>query len=303
MEPRYRARLGRLVSWVLAQPAVVAGQRIMTRYSAAGGALLADGLAYAALFAIVPTVLLTIAIAGFFIGDPAQRSNAVAVIGSVAPPMHDLVNAILTQGQSNSGALGIIGLVTLAWGASRFVLSLADAVERVMGRTSRRGLLARNAAAIGSVLLLALAVVGAPTLSGIASFLDVAQANGVVALVSGVLKFALGLVPPIVTAIAILFVYRVVPLQPPSWRAVWLPGVVVGIVLTVLVQIFVFIAPRLIGGAAVLGAIAAVFATLAWLALSFQALLLGAAWVAERDPAPPAPAVDPARAPSEEKTV
>jgi uncharacterized BrkB/YihY/UPF0761 family membrane protein len=46
----------------------------------------------------------------------------------------------------------------------------------------------------------------------------------------------------------------------------------------------VFIAPRLIGAAAVLGTVAAVFATLAWLGLSFQALLLGAAWVAEREP-------------------
>jgi uncharacterized BrkB/YihY/UPF0761 family membrane protein len=172
----------------------------------------------------------------------------------------------------------------LAWGASRFVLSLANAVELVMGRTSRRGVIARNAAAVVAVLLLALAVVGAPTLAAIASFLDAAEANGALAVVGGAVQIALGLVPPIATIGAILLVYRVVPVPSPAWRAIWLPGVGVGIGLTILAQLFVFIAPRLIGAAAVLGTVAAVFATLAWLGLSFQALLLGAAWVAEREP-------------------
>ena len=46
--------------------------------------------------------------------------------------------------------------------------------------------------------------------------------------------------------------------------------------------LFAFLAPRLIGAAALLGTLATVFAALAWLALSFQALLLGAAWVRDR---------------------
>jgi membrane protein len=295
MEPRLRARLGRLVNWLLGQPVVIAAGQVQSRYAAAGGVLLADGLAYAALFAIVPAIVFTTALAGLAISDPAQRASAVAAISTVAPPLHEIVDAILAQASANPGAIGIIGIATLVWGASRFVLSLADAVERVMGRTSRRGLVTRNAAAIVAVLLLALAIVGAATLAGIASFLDAAEANGVLAFVSGALRIALGLAPPIATAGAIILVYRIVPVPSPSWRAVWLPGLGVGLALTLLVQVFVFIAPRLIGAAAVLGAIAAVFATLAWLALSFQAVLLGAAWVAERESASAARADDPAR--------
>jgi membrane protein len=279
----------------------MAGRRILDRYSAAGGGLLADGLAYAALFAVVPAILLAVTIAGFAIGDPAQRSRAVSVIATVVPPLRDIVDAILAQAATNAGALGIIGLVTLAWSASRFVLAFSDAIARVMGRTARRGFLVRNGAAVGAVLLLVIAILGAPTIAGLTSFFDVAEASGVLAIVGGTLRAAIGLIPPLVTIAAIGLVYRVVPVPSPSWRAVWLPAILVGIVLTILVQGFVFLAPRLIGSAALLGTIAVVFGALAWFSLSFQALLIGAAWVREREPstAPAATAATPSAEPAE----
>jgi len=247
----------------------------------------------------VPAVLLAVAIVGLLIGDPAERAHAVSVVATVFPPLHDLVEAILAQASRDPGTLGIIGIATLAWGSSRFVLAFGDAIARVMGRTQRRGVVVRNASAIGAVLLLALAIVGGATLAGVASFLDIAQANGLLGIVSGVLRIAIGALPPLVTVAAIGLVYRLVPVPAPRWGALWPPALAVGIALTVLIQVFVFLAPRLIGAAALLGTIAAVFAALAWLGLSFQALLIGAAWVREREPAatPPPdegpPAVDP----------
>ena len=78
------------------------------------------------------------------------------------------------------------------------------------------------------------------------------------------------------------------------------PAITVGLVLTVLTRVFVFIAPRLVGAAATIGALATAFAALAWLSLSFQAILLGAAWVRQRDtawgepvPVPEAPGAPP----------
>jgi uncharacterized BrkB/YihY/UPF0761 family membrane protein len=77
-------------------------------------------------------------------------------------------------------------------------------------------------------------------------------------------------------------VYRFVPAEAPRWSAAGWPAITVGIALTVLARVFVFVAPRLIGSAALLGTLATAFAALAWLALSFQAVLLGAAWVRDR---------------------
>lgn len=236
-------------------------------------------------------MLLAAALAGALISDPVQRADAVAVVGSVLPPLRDVVDAILAQASTTSGVLGVIGLATLAWGASRFVLAFSDAISRVMGRMAHRGFFARNAAAIVAVLLLALAIVGAPTLAGTASLLDTAEATGVLAVVGDGLHLAIGALPPLLTVAALAFVYHAVPVPAAPWRAVWLPAVVAGIAATVLAQVFVFLAPRLIGAAALLGTIAAVFAALAWLGLSFQALLLGAAWVREREPQPDGGAV------------
>ena len=57
----------------------------------------------------------------------------------------------------------------------------------------------------------------------------------------------------------------------------------VGLVIVVLSQVFVFLAPRLVGIAALAGSLATAFIALAWLSFTFQALLYGAAWVRVRD--------------------
>src|SRR5207248_7257102 len=125
-----RARLGRIIERVISQPAVALGRRVLDRYSVAGGGLLANGLAYGALFAVVPAVLLAVALAGLVIRDPSQRADAVAVVSTVLPPLRDLVDEVLAQASGNAGALGVISIATLAWGASRFVLSFTEVLAR-----------------------------------------------------------------------------------------------------------------------------------------------------------------------------
>ncbi len=267
----------------MALPPVAAGLRVKARYDQVDGGLLAGGLAYSALFAIVPAVLLVIAIVGVFLGDPARRQEATTFIASVLPPLHDLVETILNEADRDAGALGLVGAATLAWGASRFVLTFSDTVARAMGHRSRRGALIQNIAAVVVVLLVPVAIVVAATLAGVISFLDLARQQGVVGVIGDAAGFGLGFVPAIATVLVVALVYRLVPTPRAAWPALWPPAVVVGVALTVLLQVFVFLAPRFIGRAALLGTIATVFATLAWLSLSFQVILLGAAWVGDRE--------------------
>ena len=228
-------------------------------------------------------MLLTAGVAGLVAGDPARRADVVATIAGVFPPLRDLVDVILAEADRNIGPLGILGAATLLWGASRFVLSFDDAISRVLGRTARRAVVVRNLAAVAAVVLLAGTIILGPIVAGLASFLDAAESVGVLAIVGGAVRLALGFVPPIATITAIALVYRIVPLPMPRWNAVVAPALATGVVLTVLLQGFVFLAPRLVGSAALLGTIAAVFVALAWLSLSFQVILIGAAWVGERD--------------------
>jgi membrane protein len=267
---------------VLGQPTVAALRRVLDRYAAAGGGLLAGGLAYAALFAIVPGVLLLAGIVGLFVADPAERARFVDVVVGVLPPLRDLIQAVLDEVARDAAPVSILGAVVLVWGTSRFAVAFQDAIARVMGGDRHRGFLAQNLGAVGAVVLMIAAIVASTLLSGVLAFLEAGEVAGVFQVVGAAIAVALGLLPVIATVAAMILVYRIVPTPAPPWRVVVVPAIAAGLALTVVARVFAFLAPRLIGAAALLGTLATVFAALAWLALSFQAILLGAAWVRDR---------------------
>jgi membrane protein len=267
---------------VLDQPAVAAARRILDRYSAAGGGLLAGGLAYAALFAIVPGVLLLAGVVGLVVADPVEQAKVVAVVVGVLPPLRSLIEAVLSEAAQAAAPVSILGAIVLVWGTSRFVVAFEDAIARVMGGDRRRGLVATNLGALAAVVLMIGAIVVSTLVSGLVAFLEAGVELGVLQVLGDVVSIALGFLPIVATIVATVLVYRIVPLPAPTWRAVIVPGITVGLALTVLARVFAFLAPRLIGAAALLGALATAFAALAWLSLSFQAILLGAAWVRDR---------------------
>ena len=272
----------RRLAGVLDQPAVAALRRVLDRYGAAGGGLLAGGLAYAALFAIVPAVLLLAGVTGLFVADPIERARFIAVLVDVLPPLRDLIQLVIDEAARDAGPVSIIGAIVLLWGTSRFAVAFQDAFARVMGGDRQRGLLAQNLGAVAAVVLMIGAIVASTFLSGVLAFLEAGAAAGVFQVFGGAISLALGALPVVATIAAIILVYRIVPTPGPPWRAVFAPGIAAGLALTVVARIFAYVAPRLLGSAALLGTLATAFAALAWLALSFQAILLGAAWVRDR---------------------
>jgi membrane protein len=275
-------RARRRAEVVLAHPVVVATRRVLDRFGAAGGGLLAGGLAYAALFAIVPGVLLLAGVTGLFVADPVDRARVVDVLAGVLPPLRDLITAVLDEVAAEAGPVSILGAIVLIWGTSRFAVAFDDGIARVMGGSRSRGLLRRNLGALAAVGLMIGAILLSTVLSGVLAFLEAAATAGVIPFVGLAFSIGLGVLPVLLTMAATTLVYRVVPVPSPPRRAIVAPGVVVGLALTVLARLFAYVAPQLIGAAALLGTLATVFAALAWLGLSFHALLIGAAWVRDR---------------------
>ena len=233
-------------------------------------------------------MLLLSGVVGLFVADPVERAKFVEVLVGVLPPLRDLIQVVLDEVARDAGAVSIIGAVVLLWGTSRFAVAFQDAIARVMGGDRERGLLARNLGALGAVALLIAVIIASTLLSGVLAFLEAGVAAGVLQVFSGAISFALGLLPVVVTVAAMILVYKIVPTPAPPWRAVIVPGIGAGLALTVVARVFAYVAPRLIGSAALLGTLATAFAALAWLARSFQAILVGAAWVRDRaDTMPP----------------
>jgi membrane protein len=278
MGGRWSDRLAAVVGW----GPVATLRRVLDRYEAAGGGLLAGGLAYSALFAIVPLLVLLAGILGLVVSDTDRRLAVVAAITDVLPPLRDLVRLVLEEAAGAAGAISIIGAVALAWGASRFVVAFEDAVRRVFGGTSRRSFVLTNAIGLAAVLALVGASVVGALVAALGSYLQLAEGRGI--LVVGFLEnVLLAIVPLLLAAGALVLVFRFVPFLPPAWRAILPPALVTALAIDLLTRAFIFLAPRLIGAVATIGALATAFAALAWMGLTFQAVLLGSAWVRERD--------------------
>jgi YihY family inner membrane protein len=270
---RWRARFERL----LVSPRVRLVRQVVTAYSAAGGGLLASGLAYTALFALVPGILLILGIAGLILGDGDLHDRFVESVVGVLPPLHALLGPAVEELASRAGSMTLVGAIGLAWGASRFYDAYERAMARVFGGTSRRGFLEKTALGLLSIVVLGAAFGLITVLAGVRAYIE-ASAGGIEP-IAGLAGLVLDLAGPMATAAAIALLYRMVPPRRPGWRAIAIPTVAVTIGLLLLARLFVFLAPRLIGAAAVLGTLATVFAALAWLALAFQAVLFGAAWI------------------------
>ncbi len=273
-------------------------RRVLDAYGNAGGGLLAGGLTYSAVFAVLPSLLLLAGLVGFVVTDPARRAAIVGGIGRALPPLEGLVANLLEGLAEDSTGFGILGLLGLAWGASHFYGSLDDAFSRIFLNDPRRGFVARTVRGLLSVILLVTVFVAALALTGIGSYLAEQTANRFGGRTTDFWQIASPTLAAVVFVLATAIVYRVVPGRPVSWSALRRPALVVGILLALLTQLFSFIAPRLIGVAALYAAFVAVFAAMVWLSTGFQILLIGATWVRERtlrerdDSAPPPAAAD-----------
>ncbi len=268
---------------VLDEPRVAYVREVLDTYGRAAGGLLANGLAFAALFAVIPIALVTLGLAGLIAGDPRIQAALAEALVDVFPPLKELIDGALAALTSGATAISIIGFVGLVWTVSQFYVTLDVAFSRIFSAETERDVFRRTARGFVWVGLLLAAVIALLVLGTLSVGLETLAPGQtpVGPVVAGLLVSPPVLIAGAIALVAIL--YRVVPPRAPSWRAVGAPAVTVGLVIVILSQVFVFLAPRLVGIAALAGSLATAFVALAWLSFTFQALLYGAAWVRVRD--------------------
>ena len=256
--------------------------RVFDVYGRAPGGLLANGLAFATLFAVVPIALITLGVAGVIVDDPAVQEQLSDALASVFPPLRDLIDSALTSLSEGAAASSIIGLIGLIWTVSQFYVTLDIAFARIFSGERERDVIRRTARGfvwVGGLVGLVVALIIASSLAAAAQALLPTSTT----VLTGFGRIATS--PPVVVLVTIavvLAVYVILPPRSPSWRIALVPAALTGLAIYVLAQIFLFAAPRIVGVAAFAGALATAFVALAWLSFTFQALLLGAAWVRVR---------------------
>jgi membrane protein len=281
---RLRAFASRVVERLGGIGAVRTMRATLAVFDAAGGGLVAGGLAYAALVALLPGLLLALSGVGLVVHDTATRDRLVATIGDAVPPLASLARLALEQVSTGAVPTGILALLVLLWGSSRFYAALDNAFARIFNEAPRRNGIERSIRGLLVTVLFVALPLGALVVGSVVSWvLDLAP--GAVN-VSGVGRAAWRVVLPLVSIVLYVavtaLVYRFVPAGGVPAAAFRRPAIVAGLALGVFTQVFTFVAPRLVGVATLYGTFVAAFALLAWLSIAFNVLLLGGAWARVR---------------------
>jgi membrane protein len=259
------------------------GKEVMDRTGAAGGGVTANGLAYSAIFTIVPTLLILASIIGVFISDAAERERIVEIIATQIPPLEDLIRTVLNEMAAGAVAFGILGILGAVWGASRFYAALDQSAALFFPLAPRRDLVRQTLESLLSVGFFVGSALGAVALATGVSALDVLprpEAEPIVRrLVAAVAMTAW-------FTLALALVYRFVPSLPVRWRDSLPPSIAAGLAISVVTQVFVLVAPIFLRGLRFYGTFIAIFAALIWLSLCCQIVVYGLAWLAMRLGAP-----------------
>jgi YihY family inner membrane protein len=275
----------KILEKVLDEPRVAEFRRVLDVYGRAPGGLLANGLAFTTLFAVVPIALVTLGVAGLLVDEPAVQEQLAQALGAIVPPMAELIEQALVSMAQGAAVTSIIGVLGLIWTVSQFYVTLDVAFARIFTDRPERDVLRRTARGfvwVAGLVGVVVALIVAGSLAAAAEALLPTTTTALTVLGRIVTS------PPfviLVTVGVILVIYVVVPPRSPSVRAAVVPAIVAGTGIYLLSQVFLFAAPRIVGVAALAGSLATAFIALAWLSFSFQILLLGGAWVRVRDDA------------------
>jgi membrane protein len=279
------------LAWILDRPAVVVLRTILDTYGRAAGGLLANGLAFSSLFAAVPATLLVLGLAGWLAaGDPAIQQDVRDALSRAFPPLASLIDGSVQAVVDGAALTSIIGVVGVIWTVSQLFGAIDVAFARVFFDEPERDPFRRTLRGFVVVALIAVAVV--VVIAGVGLVAAIDSAGGRQGSLARAVLDVVGSPPALALLVCatVIVAYRKLPPKPPTWWALLIPAAVVGAILAILGQAFSLLVPWLVGIADLTGSLASGFVALAWLSFSFQALLLGAAWVRVRDAGPPSPA-------------
>lgn len=271
-------RIGAVERRVRRLPPVRGLMSVMDVYNAAGGGLLASGLAFSALFAIVPGLLLLVSVL-VIVGDEALRQDVIAWVIAQVPPLKDVAESVVDSVANSARVGSIVGFIGFVWGASGFYLAIDGAINRFFPAQRGRDPVMGRIRGVIATAVVVFAVLGAfatsATISVVNTVLGI-HADGLLPVLSPLV--AIG-----VAWLVCLACYLLLPVRPPDWRAALVPAIVAGTAIGLLTALFGALAPFLVAGFQSLGVIASVFIALVWLNWLFQAMLLGAAFARQRD--------------------
>lgn len=243
------------------------------------GALMSRSIAYYALFSIFPLLLVLVSFSSFAL-DTAEVQQLVQdfVEGSL-PVVADLVQGNVEQILATRSTVGIIALVGLLWSASGVFSAMYRAVNRAWGNPKSQLFWAEKIFGLAVVLVVGLLLVATTLYSTIVSVLQSWMPSFFVS-TSGSWRWLSMLLPPLVSAVTFIILYRIIPKNGVTWRDVWLGGLVAGLIWDAARRLYAWYLANVASYSLIYGSVGAIIGFLLWAYLSAMILLLGAEFTA-----------------------
>ena len=245
-------------------------------------ARMSAALAYYALFALAPIIVIAMSVASAAIGNIAAQAQLRTELDLIAgPTLEAAILRILASSHALGGSFATAtGLCVLAFGGSGIFLELRESLDAILGSRSarRKGLLrfiqmrtlAFAMVLVGSTLLLA----GMAASVAITGFIN--DAASVFPTTSVLIVGLAGVVTlTILAALLFALLYRQMPRPKPSWREAW-AGAAVAACLFVAGEFGVSAYLGRVAPSSHLGTAGSVIALLIWIYYSAQSAYFGA---------------------------
>jgi len=238
-------------------------------------------LAYYALFAMAPLLVLVIAVAGLVLGRAAAQGRLVDEIqGLMGPDGARMVEGMVEHVSSpGSGIIAtVVSLATIVLGASGVVGQLRSSLNRIWGVRATpggvRGMLRQRLVALGLIVGMGgLMLVSAALSAVLAAVHDVLAAD--VPEVARLLPVANFTVSFALAAVLFGMIYRTLPDVDLGWRDVILGASVTALLFTIGKSLLGLYLGRA-GATSIYGAAGALVLVLLWIYYTAQILLVGA---------------------------
>lgn len=252
------------------------------RFSRDGCAFLAQAVAFNALFALFPLVVLLLSAASYVY--PMAQDRVLGFFDEFSPTLHEFVSANLKSYMYGRGISSIIALVFLVWSGKNLFMGLAYALDRALGVPKGRPLIHNIALSLVMLPLMAVMLIlamGLPVvISIVMAVANVPDRQNFTHLTAYVISIALVFVSTFV-------LYKLLPSRHMSWGFA-LPGAVIVSLLWPLVQLVFTQYTVHINFTQIYGALSVPLVLLLWFYVIGSTFFYGAefsaAWAAHHGP-------------------
>jgi membrane protein len=250
---------------------------VVQTFSKAEGALLSGSMAYYTFLSLLPLLMVAaFVIATFASPDLEAQATVAEALNQVFPGVGtEVFQEVIDQVIRNSAALGVFGLLSVAYAGSGFIGSMTACMNRMWQVPSGRNPVGQKIVNILIVMMLGMVLLGSALLTVWVSAtaqrtLDLRPTSPVISMIEEVAG-------PASMLVVLLLLYRLLPARKQSWLS-QVPGAVFGAVgFYLLKRGFDFWASHSAGISALPRSLVSVTLLLVWLGFFGQLILYGAA--------------------------